>query len=474
MGDLLSFDSPNEKCAVFGAFGVPHALSVTKTALQAMQHRGQEAAGIAVKTKNGRLQWYGGAGLVKDVFADAKLLQTPGKNAIGHDRYATSGGSGGSHPQPTMENENSLSFAHNGNLALTGAMEQFLREHSVSFGGLNDSQMMGRVIAWHVNQGVSLDTAIAAAYPLFTGAFSAAALNNDMLVAFRDECGIRPLSLGKLGRGYVVASETCAFDAIGARFIRDIKPGEMVTIDATGLRSHQIIPPNPKADLFELVYFASQDSLFKGIRIGDMRVRMGEQLAREWPAAADIVVPVPNSAIPAARGFATQSNLPYIEGLHRNPQYQKRTFIEPNQAARTQGVREKLKALPVVKGKRVVLVDDSIVRGTTMVAIVQMLRDAGAREVHLRISSPPVRYPDFYGTDIPNQLELLANRMNNAQMCEHLGVDSLGYLSLEGTIAATGRPGDEFSACCFDGIYPIAIGFHYADIENIKEPVLVA
>jgi amidophosphoribosyltransferase len=228
------------------------------------------------------------------------------------------------------------------------------------------------------------------------------------------------------------------------------------------------VPANPKTDLFELVYFASQDSAFQGMRIGDIRTRMGEQLAREWPTEADIVVPVPSSAIPAAEGYAKQSHIAYTEGLWRNPDYQKRTFIEPTEAARTKGVQTKLRALPVVSGKRVVLVDDSIVRGTTMAAIVTMLRGVGAREVHLRISSPPVRYPDFYGTDIPDQRDLLANRMNNQEMCEYLNVDSLGYLSLAGTIEATLCPANEFSTACFDGVYPIAIGFHH---ENIREHI---
>lgn len=463
-------DHPHEKCAVFGAFGIDNPFESAKCALQALQHRGQEASGITVADSIS-LKRVGGAGLVRDVFTDHTAPLPQAHAAIGHNRYATSGGSGDGHPQPTMENDDQLSFAHNGNLALTHAMEQFLQEHGICCEDLNDSQMMGRVIACYTTQGAKLDEAVEKAYPLFTGAFSAVALAPDELVAFRDKCGIRPLSIGKMGKGFVVASETCAFDAIGAQFVRDVEPGELVIIDRRGLCSRQVVPPNPKFDLFELVYFASHDSLFKGTRIGAIRERMGEQLAREWPATADMVVPVPNSAIPAAMGYARESGLPYKMGLQRNPDYQKRTFIEPNPAARTKGVRAKLRALPTVKGQRIVLIDDSIVRGTTMAVIVRMLREAGAKEVHLRISSPPVRYPDFYGTDIPNQADLLANRMTNPEMCRYLDVDSLEYLTLAGTTQATGRPANEFSTSCFDGVYPIAIGFHR---EKIREHELAA
>ncbi len=454
----------SEKCAVFGAYNIPRAAHVAKEALQALQHRGQAASGIASPIK-GKLARRGGEGMVAEAYSDGVLNILTGVIAVGHNRYPTSGGGGDGHPQPAIEANGRVAFAHNGNLALTTKLKHFLTIKHVAHTGLNDSELMARTIGTYIAAGETLAQAIALAYPLFTGAFSCVAVTDDSLAAFRDSCGIRPLCVGTLAGGFVIASETCALDAIGATFVRDVDPGEMVLITADGITSYRLAAANPKSDLFELVYFASEHSMYHGQRICDIRGRLGERLAQEQPAKADIVCPVPNSAIPAAEGYAKASGLPYVLGLVRNPKYVKRTFIEPDQDARAAGVRAKLHADPsIVGGKRVVIVDDSIVRGTTTVPTVQMLRDAGATEVHLRISSPSVRYPDFYGTDIPDQTELLASRMSLAQMCEFLGVDSLGFLSLEGTTSATGEPVSNFCTACFNGDYPIPIG---ENINNI-------
>jgi amidophosphoribosyltransferase len=460
-----------EKCAVFVAYNIEEAALVTAAALHSMQHRGQAASGIAV-ADYGEISRYVGEGLVENVFSAEILSQLPGHFAIGHNRYPTSGGPG--HPLPTIENggqNEQLSFALNGNIALTALLEDLLERYGVEYTGLNDAELMSRALGTLVAKGMSGEEAVVEAYSSFTGAFSAVTMMPDKIMAFRDECGIRPLHIGRMGSGFVVASETCAFDDIGATAIQEVKPGELIVIDANGMRSHQVVSPNEKNDLFELVYFASERSTFKGERIERIRQRMGARLAEECPVDADIVIPVPSSAIPAAQGYAQMSGIEYADGLLRNPDYKKRTFIEPTQEARTRGVEAKLSALPAVHGKRVVVIDDSIVRGTTTIAIVNMLRQAGAREVHVRISSPPVLYPDFYGTDIPRQDTLLAHRRSIEEMRKFLGVDSLGYLSLTGTIAATGYSKDIFSTSCFDGDYSIPIG-HFEETIN-REAVFV-
>jgi amidophosphoribosyltransferase len=328
--------------------------------------------------------------------------------------------------------------------------------------------MMSAAIAVYIEDGLDLAEAIIKAFPLFTGAFSVVGMSKDKLVAFRDECGIRPLSIGKIGDSYVVASETCAFDTVGAEFLRDVEPGELVVIDDKGLHSHQIVPGNQKLDVFEFVYFARPDSMLMGQRVNQVRQNFGKVMAEESKIDADVVVPVPDSSIPAAVGYAQASGIPFDQALIKN-RYIHRTFIRPVQSVREQDVAMKLNPLKEsFEGKRVVLVDDSIVRGTTLKQVVKMIRKAGAKEVHLMISSPPVRYPDFYGIDTPDQKDLIASHLSVEEIRKHMDADSLNYLSFEGMLKATNIPADKFSTSCFSGIYPIPIGERSKEIVKIK------
>lgn len=394
-------------------------------------------------------------GLVAHAYDEAALDTLVGSIAIGHNRYSTSGGSFAHHGQPIMLDN--LALAHNGNLHLTAKLAAFLTAHDVPIEGLNDSALMAAAVSYHMTQGLSLAEAVTQAYPLFTGAFSVVAMDKTQIVAFRDHCGIRPLSIGRLADGVVVSSETCALDMIGAAFWRDVKPGEMVVIDSGGVRSKQLAKPNPKLDIFEFIYFARPDSMLLGRSVNQVRRAMGMQLAREYPLMADVVIPVPDSAIPAAIGYAHELGIPFDHGLIKN-RYIHRTFIQPAQSLRDRSVEMKLNPLPeALIGRDVIVIDDSIVRGTTTKRIVRMLYGAGASKVHVLISSPPVKFPDFYGIDTPRPQDLLAARMNMAQMQEYIGADSLGFLSHEGMISATGLPESLFSTSCFTGVYPIPI-----------------
>jgi amidophosphoribosyltransferase len=466
---IYSHYSIHEKCAVFGAYGVgEEAARLTFYGLWALQHRGQESSGI-VSSDGKALYRHTGPGLVANVYREEDLEQLAGHVTIGHNRYSTSGEANDAHAQPVLDRESGFAFAHNGNLPQTDKLEAFLEEHNVATAKLNDSGMMAAAIRCYLQKGASLEAAVQNAYPLFTGAFSCVAMTADKLIAFRDQCGIRPLSIGRFGEGFVVASETCAFDTIGAQFVRDVKPGELISIDEHGLRAQQVVPGNPKLDIFELVYFARPDSVVEGMSVNQVRQNFGRELAAEYPVAADMVVPVPDSAIPAAIGYAEASGVPFEMGLIKN-RYIHRTFIRPTAALREQDLRMKLNPMPqVLKGKRVVLIDDSIVRGTTTRKIARMIYEAGAREVHILISSPPVRYPDFYGINLPSQEELIAANMSPAEIRDHLGVDSLGYLSYEGMIRATNKPAHQFTTHCFDGDYPIPIGTREA---VITQPIL--
>jgi amidophosphoribosyltransferase len=315
--------------------------------------------------------------------------------------------------------------------------------------------MMAESIGYYLRKNGSLPDAVQSAFPLWTGAFSALAMTKDTLVAVRDACGIRPLAIGKLNGGYVFASETCAFHAIGAEFVREVEPGEMVVVDAEGLRSVQVAPATPKVDIFEFVYFARPDSVISGRSVHEVRRNFGLQLAKECPIDADVVVPVPETAIPVATAYSNALGIPFEMALVKN-RYIHRTFIQPEQHSRDLGVKMKLTPLPeVLTGKRVIIMDDSIVRGTTSKQIVKMLYEAGAKEVHFLVSSPPVRFPDFYGIDIPRQEELIAYRKSVDEIRTFLGATSLYYLSLEGMVAATGLSADWFSMSCFTGEYPI-------------------
>ncbi len=452
-------DELREKCAVFGIYGGgTDASRLTCYGLWAQQHRGQEGSGI-VSSDGRRLYRHAGSGLVAQVYHEEDLEQLPGGLAIGHNRYSTSGGVSTRYNQPFIKSEQSFAFAHNGNLPVMDHLRAFLHEHSIDASKLNDSGMMTEAIACNMRADHSLEDAVALSYPLFQGAFSAVAMDRKKLVAFRDGRGIRPLSIGKLGRGYVVASETCAFDAVGAKFVRDVVPGEMIIIDKNGLTSRMLAhKPIQKLDIFEIVYLARPDSQLLGKSVHEMRRGLGRELAREFKGEADIVVPVPDSSIPMALGFAAESGIPFEMGLVKN-RYIHRTFIRPSAKLRDRDLHLKLNPVTsVLKGKRVVLIDDSIVRGSTMRRVVAMMYAAGVKQLHVLISSPPVEYPDFYGINTPTQEDLIAARMSVAEMRAHLGPDSLHFLSFDGMIRATGLPADLFCTSCFDGNYPIPIG----------------
>lgn len=467
-------DQLKEKCAVFGVFGQPasaqtglEAARLAFYGLWALQHRGQESSGIA-STDGKAIYRHAAPGLVATVYREEDLEQLPGHIAIGHNRYSTSGGADECYDQPFYDQKRNVAFAHNGNLPDTTALETFLMERKVDIADLNDSGLMAAAIAVYIDEGNDLSTAIAKSYPLFTGVFSAVAMDTNTLVAFRDPCGIRPLSLATLEGGYVAASETCAFDTVGAKFLRDVEPGELITINKDGMTSQQVAPANLKLDIFEMVYFARPDSLLLGQRVDTVRQNFGIQMAKEFPIEADAIVPVPDSGIPAALGYSQASGIPFEMGLIKN-RYIHRTFIRPTAALRERDLKMKLNpVLESFEGKRVVLVDDSIVRGTTMRHLVSMVFEAGAKEVHLLITSPPVRYPDFYGINTPKQSELLAAYMTEEEMREYVGATSLCFLSYDGMIQATGVSEDNFSTSCFNGVYPISIGKRADEIAKLE------
>lgn len=448
--------SIHEKCALFGTFGVDkEAARTTFYGLWALQHRGQESSGI-VSSDGVEFYDHSGSGLVASVYREPDLAKLAGAITIGHNRYATSGATNGAHTQPILQRDVGMAFAHNGNLPVTAKLQDFLHARGISTEKLNDSGMMAKAIACYMRDGMNVEQAIICAYPLFTGAFSSIAMTTDALVAFRDQCGIRPLSIGRLGNGYVVSSETCAFDTVGAQFVRDILPGELVVINSRGVASRQVVKGKLNIDIFEFVYFARPDSIIEGISVNQVRENMGKELAKEYKIDADLVVPVPDSAIPAALGYSHASSIPFEMALIKN-RYIHRTFIRPTAKLREQDLKMKLNPMPhILRGKRVILIDDSIVRGTTTRKIASMLYDAGASQVHILVSSPPVKYPDFYGINLPDQDDLIAHHMTPDEIRKHLGVDSLGYLSYDGMIRATGKPASNFSTACFNGVYPIS------------------
>lgn len=464
-----------EKCAVFGIFGPEHkkqtgleAARLTFYGLWSLQHRGQESSGIA-STDGKSIFRHAGSGLVSTVYREEDIEQLPGHIAIGHNRYSTSGGADEYYNQPFVDQKRKFGFAHNGNLPDTSTLEDFLTNEGVVIKTMNDSGMMTAAIGVYIDKGQELSQAIKSAWPLFTGVFSVVVISTDRLIAFRDECGVRPLSLAKLDDGYCVSSETCAFDTIGAKFVRDIEPGEMIEITDQGIKSEQVVKSNPKLDIFEMVYFARPDSLLNGKRVGLIRQEFGVEMAKEFPIQADVIVPVPESGIPAAQGYAAKTGIPFEMALIKN-RYIHRTFIRPTAALRERDLKMKLN--PVVehlKGQRVVLVDDSIVRGTTMRHLVQMVFEAGAKEVHLIITCPPVRYPDFYGINTPRQNELMAAYMTVEEIREHVGATSLHFLSYDGMVRATGMKASELTTSCFNGDYPISIGKRADEIKILKE-----
>lgn len=428
---------------------------LTYFGLFALQHRGQESAGIA--TADGEtVTVYKDLGLVDQVFDETTLSGLTGDVAVGHTRYSTTGSSAWMNSQPIYRQANGtgIALAHNGNLSNTHELAALLDDP-----GTSDSDVMTEMIANRLQTGGTLAEAVAAVAPSFVGAFSLTVLDTNTLVGIRDPFGFRPLVLGRLEDAWVIASETCALDIISAKFVREVEPGEMVVVSEDGVQSLFPFPEQKGRQLcvFEFVYFSRPDSIMGGKNVHGARRRMGLSLAEQAPADADIVVPVPESGIPAAQGYAAATGLPYTDGLVKN-RYVGRTFIQPAQSMRDRGVRLKLNAIPgELKGRRVVLVDDSIVRGSTTKQLVAMVREAGAIEVHLRISSPPYRWPCFYGMDTGDRNTLLAAGKSVEEIAAFLDVDSLAYLELDRLLKATDLPSEEFCTACLSGKYATAI-----------------
>ena len=451
---------PQDACGVFGVWAPGEQVAkLTYFGLYALQHRGQEAAGIAV-SDGSSLVVYKDLGLVAQVFDEATLATLQGHISVGHTRYSTTGSTTWENAQPSFRTTpagTGLALGHNGNLVNTAELAVEAREAGISsvMGATTDSELLTALLA--ARPDVSLEQAAMDVLPKLRGAFSLCFMDEHTLYAARDAQGVRPLVLGRLERGWVVSSETAALDIVGASFVREIEPGELVAIDADGLRSQHFANADPKGCVFEYVYLARPDTTIAGRSVHSARVEMGRRLARQHPAEADLVIPVPESGTPAAIGYAEESGIPYGVGLVKNS-YVGRTFIQPSQTIRQLGIRLKLNPLrDVIRGKRLVVVDDTIVRGNTQRALIRMLREAGAVEVHVRISAPPVKWPCFYGIDFASRAELVANGLDDEGIRRSIGADSLGYVSLENTVAATEQPKSRLCTACFDGHYPIAL-----------------
>lgn len=443
-------------CGVFGIHAPGRDVArIAYFGLHALQHRGQESAGIAV-SDDGRLTVLLDMGLVTQVFSEQSLRGLRGEVALGHTRYSTTGGARWQNAQPLVRHgrARTIALGHNGNLVNAGELREELRAAGVPLRSTSDSEVIAALIA--AEEG-PLEDAVASAMARLEGAYSIVALSEGKLVAFRDPRGFRPLALGRLDADWVVASETCALDLLGAEYERDVRPGEVVVVDEAGLRSFEAVPPAQEAlCIFEFFYLARPDSRLDQVEVHGARVRMGERLAAEAPVDADLVLPIPDSGTPAAIGFSRASGIPFSEGLIKN-RYVGRTFIEPDQRLREQGIRLKFNPLDEVEGKRVVAVDDSIVRGNTTRQLVSMLFEAGAAEVHVRISSPPVIGPCFYGIDLADEDELVAAGREVDDVREHIGATSLAYLSLEGLQEATRRPESAVCRACLTGRYPTRV-----------------
>jgi amidophosphoribosyltransferase len=457
----LLAEKPGEECAVFGIYAPGEDTArLTYFGLQALQHRGQESAGIAVGDGTSVVA-YKDRGLVVQVFNESVLSPLDGFMAIGHTRYSTSAGSGTwDNAQPHFSNigDSIIALAHNGNLLNTNAMRSKLIELGISFRSSTDSEVASRFIAHYTQKTQHMRKGIRQTMEEMKGAYAMVLITSQALYAFRDPSGFRPLSLGRLpdDKGWVVSSETCGLDIVGAEFVRDIAPGEVIRINADGLTSEQAVPAKPRAFcIFELVYIARPDSVLDGRSVFEARRDLGAALAKEAPVEADFVIGVPDSGVPAAIGYALESGIPYMEGIVKN-RYVGRTFIQPTQALRERGVRLKLNPLTsVIKGKRLILVDDSIVRGNTSRQLVGMLLEAGAAEVHVRVVSPPVVWPCFFGVDTESQQQLIASQHDIEGIRSHIGADSLAYISHQAMCeaCATDQPG--FCTACFSGEYPL-------------------
>ena len=463
--DLLPGEKgPQDQCGVFGVWAPGEEVAkLTYFGLYALQHRGQESAGIA--TSNGKkLTVYKDMGLVSQVFSESALESLVGHVAIGHTRYSTTGSSSWRNAQPTLGRTASgtVALGHNGNLTNTAELLEMLRsqypdqsDNEITGGNTTDTAVLTALLAGNPDN--SLEGTALELLPKVRGAFSLVFMDEQTLYAARDPQGVRPLVLGRLERGWVVASESAALDIVGASFVREVEPGELIVIDENGLRSMIFAKPKRAGCVFEYVYLARPDTSINGRNVYDARVDMGKALAREYPVDADLVIPTPDSGTPAAIGFSQESGIPFGHGLVKNA-YVGRTFIEPSQTIRQLGIRLKLNPLKeVIKGKRIIVVDDSIVRGNTQRALVQMLREAGAKEIHVRISSPPITWPCFYGVDFATRAELIATGLAPDDVRASIGADSLGYLSKEGMIAASEQKESELCTACFTGTYPIEL-----------------
>ncbi|NEO61920.1 MAG: amidophosphoribosyltransferase [Moorea sp. SIO4G2] len=456
-------DKPEEACGVFGIYAPEQDVAkLTYFGLFALQHRGQESSGIATFDDK-QLHVYKDMGLVSQVFNEEILAQLPGQIAVGHNRYSTTGSSHIANAQPAVVETplGPLALAHNGNLVNTMQLRDDLLKHNSNLMTTTDSELIALAIATEVNHGKGWLEAAVSAFQSCQGAFSLVIGTPAGIMGVRDPNGIRPLVIGTLGEnsgGYVLASETCGLDIIGAEYLRDVEPGELVWINDEGIASFDWSQkPERKVCIFEMIYFARPDSVMDDETVFSYRLRLGRQLAKESTPDADMVIAVPDSGIPAAIGFSRESGIPYGEGLIKN-RYVGRTFIQPTQSMRETGIRMKLNPLKdVLVGKRLVLVDDSIVRGNTSSKLIKALRNAGVAEIHMRVSSPPVTHPCFFGIDTDNQQQLIAATKSVAEIANYIGVDSLAYLSWEGMMLATGKDSKSFCSACFTGHYPVPL-----------------
>lgn len=472
MFDDVIWDKLNEECGVFGVFAHPDSPQLTYYGIHSLQHRGQESAGICASDGE-KFSYHRGMGLVTEAFGNKELEHIHGHLAIGHVRYTTAGDSKLENAQPLIFkfSQGNLALAHNGNLVNAKQVRHQLERQGSIFQTTSDTEVIAHLIARSGYE--RIEDAVRESLRMIKGAYALLIMTDNKLIAALDPNGLRPLSIGKIGDGYVFSSETCAFDIIGATYYREVEPGEMIVIDEDGFRSERISGSTPRAICsFEYIYFARPDSDIDGINVHQARKQLGRQLAKEAPIEADVVTGVPDSSISAAIGYAEATGIPYELGLIKN-RYVGRTFIQPSQELRAQGVRMKLSAVrKVVEGKRVVMIDDSIVRGTTCGRIVRMLREAGATEVHVLISSPPVMNPCFYGIDTSTREELIAAKKSIEQMREYIGADSLSFLSVEGLVEGIGRndehPNRGHCLACFTGQYPTEI---YEDAENHCESI---
>jgi amidophosphoribosyltransferase len=453
-------ESPKEECGLFGVWAPGDDVArLTYFGLFAQQHRGQESAGIAVSDQHNILVSKD-LGLVSQVFSEATLTTLHGDLGIGHTRYSTTGSTTWDNAQPVFKNDgqHTIALGHNGNLVNTADLSARVGKAGAA---TTDSDLVTTLLVRQMAETGSLDEACLRVLPTLKGAYCFVMMDERSVFAARDPMGVRPLSIGRLPNGFVVASETCALDIVGATFIRDVEPGELVRFDDRGLHSVRFAEsPRRALCVFEFVYLARPDSRLRNVTVHEARREMGRILAREHLVDADLVIAVPATATSAAQGFSEVSGIPYGEGLYKN-NYVGRTFIQPSQSQRDRGVKLKLNPLPdSVRGRRLIVVDDSIIRGTTTKQIVAALREAGATEVHLRITCPPVKWPCFYGIDMPTRQELIGADLAVDEIGQYIGADSLGYLSQEGMLAATGGPATDFCAACFDGEYPIPIPEH--------------